>query len=218
VTERPSLLPPNSTALERAIEQATAGALDYPLDWASWRDPEQCPAHLLPWLAWEISVDHWSPDWPEARKRAAIAGSVAAHRLKGTPEGVRVALEREGIVARVEEWWEAGLAPHRFRVRLRAAATNAAPGGGPVTRAMLDRARRTIGAAKPVREVLDRLNVDIEADAPLRLAAGASGSALTRAPMRVRASVSRRPAVVRVAGAVTASSLTRAVMTLSEAA
>lgn len=80
-----SILPPNSTALERACEAALAAriaSLDVPIK-DLW-NPMTCPAVLLPWLAWALSVDEWSPEWTEATQRAAIAASVGVHRRKGT--------------------------------------------------------------------------------------------------------------------------------------
>ena len=41
-------------------------------------------------------MDHWDPDWPEAAKRAAIAGSAAWHRIKGTRQSVEIALAESG--------------------------------------------------------------------------------------------------------------------------
>ena len=45
-----SLLPPNTSALERAA--ANVCAYDIPLYLADLYDPSTCPAAVLPWLAW----------------------------------------------------------------------------------------------------------------------------------------------------------------------
>lgn len=54
-----SILPPNATAVERAIDRASAAALAripvYLIRWV--KDPDSCPLALLPWLAWEYQVD-----------------------------------------------------------------------------------------------------------------------------------------------------------------
>lgn len=92
-----SLLPPNATALERALEApvgAAIGALQVPLRYL-WQ-PEAIPAALLPWFAWSLSVDEWDDAWTESRKRAAVAAAIALHRIKGTPEAVRLALAALG--------------------------------------------------------------------------------------------------------------------------
>jgi len=91
------LLPPNASPLEQAAEAAINSAIesiDVPL-----RDlwnPDTCPAALLPWLAWTLSVDVWDSSWPEATQRAVIAESVTVHRTKGTPGGLRRALQAMG--------------------------------------------------------------------------------------------------------------------------
>ena len=48
----PSLLPPNATPLERALEDGLTGlaAIDPPVE-KIW-DPQTCPLPLLPWLAY----------------------------------------------------------------------------------------------------------------------------------------------------------------------
>ncbi|MDQ7775159.1 MAG: phage tail protein I [Paracoccus aminovorans] len=90
------LLPANSTPAERAISVAMdrAGAIPTPagLMW----DAARIPAEYLPWLARAVSVDHWDPDWSDAQKRAAIAGSAAWHRLKGTRGSVITTLAQLG--------------------------------------------------------------------------------------------------------------------------
>jgi phage tail P2-like protein len=79
-----SLLPPNASPQEAAIEAATARIADVPVPNASLWTPATCPAALLPWLAWALSVDEWDGTWPEERQRAVIAASVGVHRRKGT--------------------------------------------------------------------------------------------------------------------------------------
>lgn len=92
----PALLPPNSTAAELAMEQATVriGAVPVPLR-TLW-NPETCPMHLLPWLAWALGVDEWDAAWPDDVKRAVVAGSAEVHRRKGTIGAIRRALRNAG--------------------------------------------------------------------------------------------------------------------------
>lgn len=91
-----SLLPVNSTTLERALEQT--GRLDHlsPEVIRSLWNSDTCPEDLLPWLAWALSVDFWNDSWPIERQRAVIAGSIAWHRKKGTPWAVEQALSAIG--------------------------------------------------------------------------------------------------------------------------
>jgi phage tail P2-like protein len=102
----PSILPPGSSALEVLLEQFPMrlnGAVD-PLS-TLW-DPMTCPVAFLPWLAWSLSVDEWDSDWSVATKRAALAESLAIHRLKGTPAAVKRALGAAGYGdASVVEFW-----------------------------------------------------------------------------------------------------------------
>ena len=89
-----SLLPPNATALERAMERATDLPIDLPIRqlWSA----ADCPASLLPYLAWTLGVEDWNSDWPASVKRAAVADACAIHREKGTLAGMRRLLARAG--------------------------------------------------------------------------------------------------------------------------
>lgn len=92
-----TLLPPNATSAERAIEGATARIGAVPCLIADLWNPKNCPAALLPWLAWALSVDEWSPDWSEDAKRATIAEAAEIHRRKGTPWAIKRALASAGF-------------------------------------------------------------------------------------------------------------------------
>lgn len=100
-----SLLPPNATNAERAIALAAARINDLPLPHRTLHYATESPAQLLPWLAWEFSVDEWFPDWEEDQKRGAIAASISIHRHKGTIGAVRAGLAGIGINVRVQEWF-----------------------------------------------------------------------------------------------------------------
>ena len=91
-----TLLPPNASDLERALDAATARIGAVPLPLRDLWSPDRCPAALLPWLAWALSVDYWRSDWPESVKRHVIACSVLIHRRKGTVWAVRDALRAAG--------------------------------------------------------------------------------------------------------------------------
>ena len=96
MTEIPHLLPPASGKAEKALAQAAADGASIPVpNDTLWR-AHACPAHLLPWLAWALSVDEWDSAWPEHIKRAVIAASVEVHRRKGTRHSVRQALNAAG--------------------------------------------------------------------------------------------------------------------------
>lgn len=93
-----SILPPNSTLTERALEGAMAAQFAS-IDTGRLRllnDPARCPLAFLDWLAHARGVDEWDRDWPEETKRAVIAASVEVHRRKGTPAAIRTALAAAG--------------------------------------------------------------------------------------------------------------------------
>ncbi len=89
-----SLLPPNATPFERALEAALEQDVDIPIRklWSS----ADCPAALLPYLAWALGVEEWDPDWPVAVRRAAVANAIAVHREKGTLAGLKRVLDTAG--------------------------------------------------------------------------------------------------------------------------
>lgn len=114
-----SLLPPNASPLERALEEAMqVPALPVPLReiWSA----EDCPEPLLPWLAWAFSVDEWDAGWPLAVRRAVVARSIDVHFRKGTLSAVRNAVAAFGGAIAVREWWETDPAgtPGTFTLQL----------------------------------------------------------------------------------------------------
>jgi|GEM_PF-1133575 len=84
------LLPANATAFERAFEAIGAARYPLPVDLVRdvW-DPDTCPAPLLGYLAWSLSVDLWDEAWPELKKREVCRKALWLHRIKTTPEGIR---------------------------------------------------------------------------------------------------------------------------------
>lgn len=105
-----TLLPPNPTALDRHLEQVIRHRFDsLPVEiLRQFWQPENCPAHLLPHLARQYSVDIWRDEWSESRKRAVVAASPQLHRIKGTRAAIELALESLGQVFDLTEWWEEG--------------------------------------------------------------------------------------------------------------
>ncbi|MGE4296933.1 MAG: phage tail protein I [Desulfovibrionaceae bacterium] len=110
------LLPESATDQERAISESAARLAEVPVIQRDLWNPATCPAYLLPWLAWALSVDLWDDAWPKTRKRAVIAASVAVHRIKGTPAAVEAMLAAMGFDAGVVEWPEFDGEPYTFKV------------------------------------------------------------------------------------------------------
>ena len=101
-----SLLPPNSTDLERKLAEAGKDAFDLP-SIRIIKDIDQVPSQFLPFIAWQKSVDYWDENWQEALKRKVIKESRALHRLKGTPAAIKRALEPFGYEVTLIEWFKA---------------------------------------------------------------------------------------------------------------
>lgn len=96
MSDLPTLLPPNAGSIERDFEQAQLrlDGLSEPIA-ALW-NPDECPANLLPYLAWALSLGEWDPNWSEDAKRTSIKSSVSVHRRKGTIGAVKTALASAG--------------------------------------------------------------------------------------------------------------------------
>lgn len=181
---RASLLPPNATARERAVEGADAAVGD--LDVAQVtrvRDPAEAPAAYLPYLAWERSVDVWDPAWPEATKRAVVEAAPEVHRHKGTVHAVEVALGALGVDADVVEWWQQAPrgAPYTFKVT---AYARARLYDGPLLDARLIKVVfASILHAKPVSRAFD-----LTVTATLQSTLSPAAAVLTRSRVRQAAS------------------------------
>jgi len=143
------LLPPGSTVLERSLADASARLSDVPVPIRSLWDPATCPAGLLPFLAWGVSIDLWDSQWAETEKRAAIATAIEDQRRKGTPASLRRVIDRFDPLIEVVEWFEDRdtLDPHTFRLELPLRADSAVDYDEALVAALL----RDIAAVKPLR-------------------------------------------------------------------
>lgn len=143
-----SLLPPNASALERALEDASARLADIPVPLRQLWNPTTCPADLLPWLAWALSIDSWSSSWPESVKRERVRQAIAIQRRKGTAQSVRRVIESFGGAVAIREWWQKDPLgdPYTFDLVLTL-------GGGstPVNAAFVDAVIAEVSRTKPAR-------------------------------------------------------------------
>lgn len=144
----PSILPPGSTALEKALEQVAAGLLDFPVPLRTVWSPDNCPPDLLPWLAWGLSLDTWSSDWSEAVKRARVRQAIAIARRKGTVAAVRAVVASFGGSVALREWWQMDPPgePHTFSLSI-----NLDQDGAPAAAEFVDQVIAEVIRAKPVR-------------------------------------------------------------------
>ena len=100
-----SILPDNSTALERALEHAVAAALArkqsvFPSLW----NPNTVPVRLLPWLAEAMGVLEWDSAAPQAEQRATLANVWQQYRHGGQRRGINKAIEPLGFNAELRPW------------------------------------------------------------------------------------------------------------------
>lgn len=146
----PSILPPNRTALELAtdllVAERTSG-IGTPLR-TLW-SPQDCPAELLPWLAWALSIDQWDPAWSEATRRTRIAQAIPVQRRKGAIDSVRRVIAAFGGNIALREWWQASPlgTPHTFSVIVSLPSDGL--GAPPAT--LVDAVIGEITATKPLR-------------------------------------------------------------------
>ncbi|MBA4087367.1 MAG: phage tail protein I [Novosphingobium sp.] len=174
-----SLLPPNATGAERALEQAMRAGIDLSAVGTLW-NPETCPPDVLPFLAWGLAISHWDSTWSEAQKRAAVAGAIPFHQIKGTHAAVEQILARFHPLLSIVEWWEANprRSPHTFEVR-----APAGPGGidaSFLTNETAEAIIRDVAAAKPLRAHFDFV-FSLETQATLWMAGGFMPGTTTRA-------------------------------------
>ncbi|HGJ5878730.1 MAG TPA: phage tail protein I, partial [Arsenophonus nasoniae] len=118
-------------------------------------DPDTCPVHLLPYLAWSFSVDRWDKDWSEKTKREAIKAALFIHQHKGTIGALRRVVEPLGYLIRVIEWWKTGDAPGTFRLDIGVLESG-------ITESMYHEIEALIEDAKPASRHLLGLSIQLE--------------------------------------------------------
>lgn len=91
-----TLLPPNSTPLERALDAMAAAALDLPAPTRDLYRPQAAPAALIPFAAFGVSADLWDRGWSIEAKRAQYARAIPWHRIKGTEAAISEAIAAHG--------------------------------------------------------------------------------------------------------------------------
>lgn len=150
-----SLLPLNSTQLERAVEAAIEEVPTLAI--RTLYNAKTCPAHLLHQLAWAWSVDRWDNRWSEQTKRAAIESAFFIHAHKGTIGALRRVVEPLGYLLEVIEWWQTvplGV-PGTFGLKVGVLETG-------ITEDMYQELTALIDDAKPVSRHLTGLAISLE--------------------------------------------------------
>ena len=143
------LLPPNASELQRALADATVRTTELPVPIRDLVDPDRCPLHLLPYLAWSLSIDAWSSEWPEVVKRSRVRRAIEIQRQKGTATSVRSVVESFGGAVALREWWQLDPPgdPHTFELVV----TITGVGGAPATAAFAEAVIAEVRRTKPVR-------------------------------------------------------------------
>lgn len=169
------LLPASATAQERALAEALARLSGVPVPVATLWNPDTCPAALLPWLAWAMSVDQWEPDWTETQRREVVRRAVAMHKVKGTRGALERAVGALGYAVRVREWFEEEPrgAPYTFRLEVEVDDRGISDG-------LYAQLRATAEAARNVRSHLAGLRAVSTVRGVLRTGTAALGGAVLR--------------------------------------
>ena len=130
-----TLLPPNATELEKAVEESCFRSTNLEAAIHTLWNPgkeegsslvakeaEACPVDLLPYLAWALGIEIWNSAWSEEEKRWIIKKYLHIRRVRGTLEALKLAYEALGVSLVVKEWWEEGFEgerrPYWFEVNL----------------------------------------------------------------------------------------------------
>lgn len=162
-----TLMPSNATALERQAALALAQLQRVPIPLRDLVNPDRCPVHLLPYLAWAFSVDRWDSRWPETAKRAAIRSSFFIHSRKGTIGALRRVVEPLGYLIEVVEWFKTvpeGV-PGTFALKIGVLDTG-------ITEEMYQELTWLIDDARPLTRHLTGLAITLATSGYMRLAVG----------------------------------------------
>lgn len=143
-----SILPPNATPLQRAIETALK-VRPNPRVVRDLFDPKTCPADLLPWLAWQLGVRRWDNGWPLSVRRERVRRAAEIQRKKGTIGAVRAAVSVFGGNIAIREWWQKTPkgTPHTFDLILSLSGSN----GEAPPAALIEQVIDEVRMAKPLR-------------------------------------------------------------------
>ncbi|MDW2310633.1 phage tail protein I [Vibrio sp. 1075] len=148
-----SLLPPNASKHEKDIEAVISPPLSFP-NRDIW-NPDKCPEHLLPHLAWALSVDSWDSTWLVERKRQVIKDSIYIHRKKGTRDAVeRIVSAIRGDETKLTEWFEDkfDLSVGEFKIEYLSTST-------PIDLSEITKLIPAINSAKNVRSKLNKIAI-----------------------------------------------------------
>ncbi|MDO9607218.1 MAG: phage tail protein I [Brevundimonas sp.] len=177
VRDEQCLLPPNATSVELALEALTRRVDAIPVPLRAIRLATECPADILPWLAFERAVGSWNPNWSLAIKRNVVAQAISVARKKGTADSVRQVVQAFGGQIALREWFQQDPPgdPHTFQLIL----TLNGEGGEPASAAFVDEVIAAVERTKPARSRFT-FTQGLTAEGGLGLAGGARPAAYRR--------------------------------------
>ncbi|AWY43128.1 phage tail protein I [Pseudomonas putida] len=104
---RPSLLPANSSALEKALDLGFGDLLDrIAPPFPELMDPTTTPLAFLPYLAADRGVSEWSTEAVEAEKRLTVELAWPTARRAGTRQALENAAKGLRLIPEVRAWYE----------------------------------------------------------------------------------------------------------------
>ena len=102
-----SLLPANSSPLEKALDLGFGQLLDRVIPpFPALMNPLQTPTQFLPYLAADRGVSEWDADASETEKRLTVALSWQIQRQAGTPKALSYAVESLGFTPNISAWYQ----------------------------------------------------------------------------------------------------------------
>lgn len=102
-----SLLPANSSPLEKALDLGSGQLLDRIVPpFPALMNPVQTPTEFLPYLAADRGVSEWDADASEAEKRLTVSWSWQIQRQAGTPKALNYAVESLGFTSNIRAWFQ----------------------------------------------------------------------------------------------------------------
>jgi len=115
-----SVLPANSSLLERGLDLALAKLIDrIEPPFPELMDPRTTPAEFLPYLAADRGVNEWSATAPESEKRLTVELAWPTKRQAGTRIALENAVRGLELLPEVTAWYEQTPkgSPYSFTVR-----------------------------------------------------------------------------------------------------
>ena len=119
-TPRPSLLPANSSPLEKALDLGFGTLLDrIAPPFPELMNPTATPLAFLPYLAADRGVSEWSSEAAEAEKRLTVELAWPTARQAGTRKALENAAKGLQLMPEVRAWYEQTPLgqPYSFSVR-----------------------------------------------------------------------------------------------------